>query len=217
MLAGSTLVTLRTAVKNAGYDQITPAIIDEAIRAAIKRILNAGRWPWRETQSTTLTTTVANPSVALATADIVHVHSVRLQVGTAYTDLEYRTLEELRRLRHLNRDTATPSYWSQGNGTLEFFPIPDKAYTVVLDYANFPTTLPTADGDVSPIPSAWDDTTVWGAVSKLAFRQRDVNAKNQADGEFLSQLRDMKGAYNIRQRQSSDQVARSSFWDDAAR
>jgi hypothetical protein len=206
---------VQASIQDLGYGADTSAAQIRMIADAQRRILSQYRWPFLNAQAA-LNTVAGDTAVTLDVADLVHVDAVRLAFGTDYFEPEPLALEELRTLRHSDRTPGTPRYWAEANGSVEFYPIPDKAYALTVDYTLHPP-VPTLATDRLTIPAAHMDVVVQLVAKRIATRQRDWNAVATANADYVQALREMKGAYSITQRQASGRVASSSWWDDAAR
>lgn len=212
-----TLAELRTSLQDKGYGTDTASQQTRMLNGVYRRIAGEHRWPWLERQSSALTAAVSNQTVSLAAITaLMWVDAVRLEFGTEYPELEYIDPQSHRDLYHQSRDTGTPRYWTEQFGELRLWPVPDQAYTVVLDYMTTPDDL-SLDADIPLFDSTFHDVLVWGAVSSMAYRERDWSAKNFADAEYRASYDEMKRSYGLKQRQNAQHVQRSSFWNAVGR
>ena len=210
-----TRAQLRTSIQAKGFgsDGAFISAQNEAINAAYRRVAGEHRWPWLERLSTSLTTIAGNSSVSLTPiTDLMWVDAVRLTDGTSNYDLTPLADQDLRSREHEDRFPDLPVWWAEVFGEIRLYPIPDKAYTVVLDYLTTPPELG-ADGDSPLFDTTFHDILVWGAISDLAFRERDYTGQAVADKNYDARLRSMMAAYGIRQRHGGSRVAHSRFWD----
>jgi len=205
---------LRTSLQDKGYATDTAASQTRMLNSIYRRIAGEHRWPWLDRQSTALATVAGNQSVTLtAVTSLMWVDAVRLEYGTEYPEVKFLAPQALRDMAHVDRSTGTPRFWTEEFGELRFWPTPDKAYTVVLDYMTTPPDL-AVDADIPLFDSTYHDVLVWGAIAEMAFRERDWSAKNFAAAEYADRYGEMKRTYGIRQRQNATHVARAKFWDN---
>jgi len=216
MLAGPAVSEVQAGVQALGYGADTASQQITFTALVQRRVLGLRRWYFLETQAANLVTVAGTSAVPVTTADLLHIHAVRQAQGTNYPDLDPMELQQLRSLRHQDRTPSTPYAWAQANGTIELYPIPDKVYALTVDYSKHPTA-PTTGADLLVIPSAYINVLVFGVAEMLAFRQRDWNAVAGFKGEYKEAIKEMIGAENIKQRQASDTIGSSDFWQNASR
>jgi hypothetical protein len=211
-VALTTLLDYKTAVMSAGYDRVTDddALLD-AINEARQSVKEERRWSWSGVfGNTTLTLTYDTPSVALnGIADLAYVDAVRIEFGTTYLTIDYASPQKLRDLEHNDRAPGEPQYWTEAAGQLRFWPSPDKAYSVSVDYVRTMTDL-AVDTDIdSDIPPAFKALVKWKAVEALCFRTRDFQGSQIAEGKYLAELRRKINGEAVTQRQTAQQVRSS--------
>lgn len=203
---------LRTSLQTKGWETDTATIQTEALNAAYRRVVAYKRWPFMEAEGT-VTATVGQGNVSLAAlTTLLSIDSIRLASGTQYPEVSYRDPETVKAALHADRDNGTPVWWTYYDDQLWLYPRPDLAYTVTVQYILDPPDL-SADGDTPIIPAAYHDLLVWGAISDIAFRERDYTGQAVADQKYARLLREMEGSYHLRQRQTRSQILRSPFWD----
>ncbi len=209
------LADIRTCIQNKGYALDTaPGVQNSMINSVYRRIIGMYRWPFLElADNSTISCNVGQAKYNVGViADLLHIDAVRAEIDEEFYDLEYADVQVFRSLEHVERTVGVPRYWTASNNELRVWPYPDRAYTLKIDYIIDPPDL-VGDEDVPVIPPAYRDVLCWGAIAELTFRERDVEGYNIAKQEYLSILTDMKAEYNLRQRQSSDQVGRSGVYD----
>lgn len=209
------LADIRLCIQNKGYGLDTaPGVQNSMINSVYRRIIGMYRWPFLEladNSSITCAVGVAKYNVGVI-ADLLHIDAVRAEIDSEFYDLEYADMQVFRTLEHTDRAVGVPRYWTSGDQELRVWPYPDRAYTLKIDYIIDPADL-VGDADVPVIPPAYRDVLCWGAIAELTFRERDVEGYNIAKQEYLAILTDMKAEFNLRNRQSSDQVGRSGTYD----
>jgi hypothetical protein len=218
------LSELFTAVSNAGYTFSaltgTPSTdighpIVTALNQSYRQVLGINRWPFLEKQDTSIITTFGVNSYPLSSiSDLRQVDAVRISRPAidAFYDLENVEPQEFRDKEHLDNTPANPQMWTMYAQQIKFWPFPDDTYTVALDYIYDPPDL-SATTDVPVIPLKYQDCLVWGAVAKMAYRERDWLGRNFALQEFNTMLKQLQEEYLLRQRQTSSHVRRSGSWD----
>lgn len=205
------VAALQTAVQAKGYGTDTATAQIELLNSVYRRLCGLHRWPWLEKQDTSISTVVGTGSYVLTgITDLLRVDAVHITSGTEYPELEYRPPLELRDLDHVDRATGVPKYWSVLDQKLQFWPRPDKVYSVTIDYIFDPPEL-VAAGAAPIFDATFHDILVWGAVKEIAFRERDWNAVSWAKNEYEVSLAQMERSYGIRQRQTASHVRQSDF------
>jgi hypothetical protein len=210
-----TLAQLRTALQTRGYATDTAPAQTEAINSVYRRIIGMRRWPWLEViKDTTVSTTAGDDSYTLASIDatVLHVDAVRAEQGTEYYELVYRRPQEFREFQHASREQGTPRYWTRIGDSIYLWPVPDGAYTLSVDFVQDPADL-SGDSDTTLIPDAYSDVLVWGALTSIAYRERDFEAYATARQEYGTILVDMMNEYGLRQRQNASRVVESGWYD----
>lgn len=210
--AFGSLADLRSRLQQRGYGTDTKFAQNALINSVYRRIWGMRRWWFLEVAfDTSLVTTANTESVALsAVEDLLHVDRVLLSYGSETYPLKYVRQSEFNALKpELTPITpGTPTVWTRVAGSLYFYPTPDKAYTVLLDYVKEPPPL-VSDSDVSVLPPAYEDLLVWGPIRELTFRERDDNGWALANTEYNERLGDMVRQDGLEQRQTSQEVVRS--------
>lgn len=215
-----TTLDYKTAIIAKGFDAVTQAsAILGAINAARTDLANERRWGCLQVLgNTSLTTTIGSPIVATTgIADLLYIDAVRLQQGTTQGwDLDPIDLQEFRRLENLDRANGMPNYWAAAAGAspaaIRVGPRPDQVYTLVVDYVKQLTDL-AADADPDVFPVAFKSAIVWKACEHLSFRTRQPDALQLAQRAYGFELAKLSQAEGLGQRQSSEQVASSGYWD----
>ncbi len=208
------LTALQAAIQAKGYTADTAAQQLIFLNEVYHEICGMDRWPFLEAQDKTLVTVAGTTAYTLPMATWRNLDAVRIEITAMqqYDNLQYKEPQEFRDNEHMDRDQSTPFYWSFFDQQLHFFPPPDGAYTVTIDYITNPPDL-AIGSDVPVLPVIYHDVLVWGAIESLAYRERDWLGRQFAQGKKEELLRRMQEEYLVRQRQTSSQVARSGYWD----
>lgn len=209
------LTQLQAALEARGYGTDTAVQQTSFINEVYREICGMQRWPFLEKQDTSVVTAVNVAGYSLAgITDLRSIDAVRIEVtaNQEYYDLEYMDPQPFRDMEHLDRDVATPFYWTFINNTLRFYPTPDQAYTVRIDYIMQPADL-VAAADTPVLPAAYHDVLVWGAIESMAFRQRDWIGIQNAQQRKEMLLKRMEEEFFLRQRQTSSHVKSSGYWN----
>lgn len=198
---------LQASIQAKGYGTDSATAQAVAIKSAWRRVLGMRHWPFLEA-SQALTATTGSETVSLAAiTDLARVEAVRLTFGTeGYGKLDFVERGRLRNWLGDDRDQGAPTCWTTHAGALLLYPRPERAYTVTVDYKKRPAYSAAA----IDFPEEYQDVLVWGAVSELTFRQRELNG--YAEQQFQDRLREMIGDYFIEQRQGTREVGHSDVW-----
>lgn len=200
-----------------GYGTDTEASQILSLDMEQKRVLNTRRWEFMRAQSTTGTMTPGTASYALTVfaADIKHVDEVRIGITASenFPAVDHMDFTEFRQLEHQNRERGVPRYWTQEGNTIHFWPTPDAAYNVTVDYIKVPTTL-TAKANVVQIPDAHTDILVWATAMPITFRERDWDAHNFARQMYAELLAELEAQYGMTDRQTTKHVVDSGWFNN---
>lgn len=207
-MAARTFAQLKAAVQDEGYGTDTATQQGNFINAEYKQLAGKRRWKWLEAVDSTTTTLqgTANytPSIAYRTLDAVRI------VDALGTPAYLEPMNEQDLLDLLRRDTGsgifgTPRYWTLYAGQIYLWPIPDNVYRLTLYYIRNVTTM-VADGDTHLVPEEYDGILVWGAVARMAMRQRDWLSRTFALQERDPIITAMSAEDGLWQRHRSDTV-----------
>lgn len=215
-----TLLDYKTAVYNKGFDSVTQGtVVADAVNAARAELLNERRWGFLETLgNATLTTTVGQSTVATATiTDLLYIDAVRMQLNNQGYTLTPLALQEFRRLENLDRTNGAPTWWTAAAGagpaTIRLGPRPDQVYTLLVDYVKSTIDLAN-DATAEPtLPANFKTAVVWKACEHLAFRLRQPDTQQLANRNYGLELAKLVRQEGMGQRQESQQVAESGYWD----
>lgn len=214
------LSQLQAAIQAYGYGTDTTAQQTAFINASYREVHSKNRWPFLEAYDTSLTTTPGIGIVSLTTLGVAaltpwrNLDAVRLELaGQANTgiDLDYMQPQALRSQESSFNDpnqTAPPRYWTVIDQNLHFWPLPDQAYQIDIDYIIEPPDL-AAPTDVPILPLPYHDVLVFGALKQIAMRERDLWSIGNYGSEFEQRLQRFEEEYFLRQRQTSSQVAQN--------
>jgi hypothetical protein len=205
---------IRTDVQAHGYGVDTAAFQTAFINSTYRWVHGKLRWPFLETQDTTLNTVAGTSSYALPMTAWRNLDAVRLQnvAVQQYVNLEYKPPQDFRDFENMDRDMSTPCYWTMYASQVHFWPVPDGVYNVVIDYIIEPPDL-VADIDVPVLPLPYHDILTWGAIEKMAYRERDWLGRQFAQTEKMALMTVMEEEYLLRQRQSGSHVKKSGFYE----
>lgn len=209
------LTELETSLQAKGYSTDTVIAQVEALNSVYRRVVGLRRWSWLETANTSLVTVTGNPAVSYSSlTDFLSIDAVRIELGAAYYNLDWVEPQVYRDEAHEDRTNGVPFAWTRQFGSIYLYPRPDNVYTLSVDYTKDPVDL--AGGSDTPIlPKTYHDMLVWGALSELAYRERDWNAGDRANVRFEERLQEMLGQEAIAQRQTEQQVRRyPTKWSD---
>ncbi len=206
----TTRADIRTRLQAHGYETDTASAQDTAIELAYKRLLNIRRWTFMWKQATIAAVAGTQSYALTAISDLKDIDAVRIEFGTDYPYLEYLAPQQFRDRQHTYRDRGLPLYWTRLGGNLHLWPIPDKAYTITVDYIHDAPDL-NADGTNMVVPDTAADVLVYGALSILTYRERDWDGHAAAKQLYSEHLAEMLAEYGMPERQSPDRVVESGF------
>lgn len=197
-------------LQSMGYDASPTAVLVDAFNAAYKRIAAMRRWKW---QYASAATTLASGQSTVAVASLSNVDAVRLTGadGNGYAP-SYMPWHELRALAAVTDLEGTPRYWSYDHGYLSFDSVADQSYTVDVDGLDTGQTF--AAGNTTDMPERFQSALLWAAVVPLAFRQRDYQGAQVAEGQFQTLIADLVRQDGISQRQGRLEVSRHPVWEE---
>lgn len=210
------LTALLASIQAKGYpsDAASVAWQTIALNSVYRTICGSDRWPFMEKQDASLSTTINVPGYDISSiASWLFLDAVRIEddVALQYYNIDYCEPQEFRDLENVDRDYATPEYWTFINQQLRFYPVPDQTYTIRIDYIAQPADL-AAGSDVPVIPVIYHDLLVWGAIAEIAYRERDWLGRQFAQQEQQLRYKQMQEEYLLRQRQTSSHVKKSGWW-----
>jgi hypothetical protein len=218
------LTALQAAIQAKGYGTDTAAQQILFINEVYREVCGLNRWKFLEGQDTSLTTIVSQQAYNLSSTAGGGINlnggawrnldAVRIEIAPLieYNNLKYKQPEEFMELWEIDRDVSTPYYWTFYTQQLWLYPVPDNAYTVRIDYIIEPPDL-SLGTDVPLIPTQYHDILVWGAVENMAYRERDWLGRQFAEQKKAKMIQQLEEEYWIQQRQTSNQVRRSGYWD----
>lgn len=212
---------LRQRVKDRGYGTDNDSVINEAIRSTYRRVLGAQRWPFLR-DSADINVAIGAVAVSLSTiTDLGHLHSLYWsQTGSIYP-LVWKTDEEFLELaeQYYSNSVYTrgiPAIWTRtSDQVVSFFPAAEIAGVLSVQFSKIHDLDDDADDPL--FNSIYDDILVWGALSDIAYRERDWAAQDRAEVKFNTVLQQMIGEYGVEQQQSPREVVSSGFFDEVNR
>jgi hypothetical protein len=209
---------LKTALQALGYGSDTDTQQNEAINAAIRRLVGMKRWPWQVTDTTSATISLGASSVSNLPADLLHIDAVRVLYNNEYYEMEWQPHQEVRKWGSATRNTGRgmPEIWCWTSpAVLLIAPTADQAYATHIEYIKT-LAIPTSDSTEIPIPDTYEDIVIWLAAMHIAFRERDWNAYNAAKQHADTGIAEMTASEGIKQRQNSTHIVKSGVWDSGA-
>lgn len=208
------LAEIQAAIQAHGYAPDTSDRQTIFINQCYREVCGMQRWPFLEAQDVSQVTTAGQagyPLDALPTWRSIDAVRISIPAQQQYVRMEYLAPQDFRDREHISPEPSTPSYWTFINQELRFWPVPDDSYSVTIDYISEPPDL-AADADVPVLPVTYHDVLVWGAVERLAYRERDWLGRQFAQQERELSLKRMDEEFMVRQRQTSSHVKKSGYW-----
>lgn len=203
------VTAIQNDVQARGYATDTSAPQILIVNSVHKEVQQLRRWDWRQKRDTSLSTTAGTASVTITgITDLVpsEIDAARLTIGTESYDLlaqpnPQEILDDIAADAALSI-TGTPLYWTTHHGLLYFWPIPDRVYTIALDYIKAITAI-TAGTDDPDSPAEWDDVYTYLTLRELAARERDWTAADRWGARADVILDRMKRRHDVKQRQNA--------------
>lgn len=212
---GLTLGELRGELQDLGYAmESVPDAQNRALNAVQRRVFGLRRWKFAE-DTDTLTLNAAAVAIDIS-AEITWsgIDALRLFDGTEELEWEYLEPEEFRRRQwEYGTETGRPLWWTYYSDLIRVLPAADKQYAIEVDVILAPTTMMT-DNDRSLVPARFSGVLVWGAIERLAARERDWEQAARAGRQFALEVNAMITAGQVHQRQNATHVPRAKSWDD---
>lgn len=195
-----------------GYGSDTESSQLVMLNAVHKRLVNARRWHFLLETDKSKTLTAGTGTIKYNTLDTgKRLDAVRLEIGTTYYELEHKDYEDLRELEHRERSTGIPEYWTEEGEEIHFWPVPDQAYTVVIDVVVNPNTI-SAGTDKVQIPDSHADILVWALIMQITFRERDWEGHNFARQMYAELYAEMLAQFGMTDRQTTKSVVESGWY-----
>ena len=180
MTLGDTFQNLQDDVLDYGYgeadrNRIKAFINDEYIGLFAKK-----KWPWSEGTATISQSAAASTATAPSMSTTAHHYGKiqRILTPTSYQDIQppewvdYDTDDPLSWVNNNVTITGVPTEYSFWGGTVYFDRLAPVAMTYNYIYWTIPTRL-SANGDEPSIPDQHREILRWGALKRLAIRERD--------------------------------------------
>lgn len=171
-------------------DDLPDDLLDTFIRDGSRRIERAeGRWPFYE-QTYPLTTSPTVDTYAKTTigADLDQIQGI--SVNDRRLPLSWIGMDELTELQTTQPTmTSRPVYFSEWNGSVVLFPIPDIAYNLTVRAFRKATDWVTAGAGALPdMPDELHNTVATFALAKSYAQQEDPEMSAIYERQFTDEL-----------------------------
>lgn len=169
--------------------------LDSEIAIAVARAIQHYErevFTFNETRSTSLTTTASTKTVTLPT-DFVRADKLMITVNNAVYEVLPTPggIGELEALYFSSSNTGAPSRYAIYAGAFYFYPIPDQAYTLTLDYVKRLTALAT-DNDSNAWTADAEDLiearAMWWVQSQVIHDNDGAQASMMREASVLAGL-----------------------------
>lgn len=214
-MAARTLAQLQQAVQDLGYGTDSLTAQTGFLNSEYRIVAGERRWEWLQG---TFLGELTIPGTVVYTLPLTDMRNLDAVWVTDGQDNQFAiTYIEPLKLLDLSQDRTAfnlgaPRHWSFWNGQLWLYPTPDAVYSLTIAYTKNVTPL-VAPGDTPWIPEAYDDALVWGSVARLAYRLRDWLGREFAQTEVTRVMNEMRSEYNLKQRQTADEVEATGIWN----
>lgn len=210
-----TLTQLQAELQARGYSSDTSAAQTAAINAAIRDVRNYRNWPWDDAEVTA--TIAANVSFLTAfPATVVEPTEVRISYGTPVTEeynLVYLQPDDLFDLLTTDTGVGVPEFWTWRNGNIYVYPTADREYTATIQHSGPADTL-SLGGDTINLPDGFINPVLWGALTHLAYRERDWSAMAESNRMFHQTITRAAADLALAARGDASVVKRSGFYEN---
>ena len=183
------LTTLRARVRRAGSwenatGRVSDAELDDAINEGIaeiwEAIVNTGKH-WKRSESSAANTASGTQAYALG-ATVYLVLSVKMTISgreSSLTPIDEISMPEVG--GQLYATTGQPRHYTIAGDYLLFSPIPDGAYSYKYAFVPCATKLVNPGDNFDGI-NGWERGVVYAAVREIAFKQKEWELADRADG-----------------------------------
>lgn len=211
-MASPTYDEIRTRVLARDYGSSGDStIIGGYINEAYEDVCNRHRWPWLATSATvTLTAGVATFDLSTLNPDLLFHGRLRTNQSGGISPVEivfdHDDADSPWRNYQNTTSRGRPTHVARtGERTLEFSPVPDAAYTYTYYYWREPTLL-VNNSDEPLMPPSDREVLVYGALKRLAERERDWTAVGYYEQQFESRIEHMRARANSLTKAGSSKV-----------
>lgn len=210
-MASPTFDEMRTRVLARDYGSTADSTaIGGYINEAYEDVCREARWPWLVTSATiTLTPSTATFDLSTLATDLQFHGWLRSNSASVRTPVEINFGPNETRWDWFGSATATTGvpqvYARTGERTLIFGPTPDAAYAYTYWYYREPTLL-VNNSDEPLMPPADREVLVYGALKRIAERDRDWNAVGYYEQQYVTRLEQMRQRMNAQRRSTTDKV-----------
>lgn len=203
------------AVLDRGYDTSgtdSPVVdqVREYIWSTYRRILGMYRWPFLRA-SLEINIDPGDSFVLLTDIpDLGHINALYWEEQGVVDPLPWKPYEEFIEYRATASSESRPAYWTREGLTIQFSSAATVASVLTVYYTrthDIPNTL-----DEPIFSEMYHDLLVYGALSEMAYRERDWTAADRADQRFNVLLTQMVGEYGVEQQQDAREVGHSNWW-----
>lgn len=181
---GDTLANIRTSVRKRIGNPSDVLVLDTDLNDVINRAIKdlADRYRFHATRKVATFLTVAGTDKYVLPPDYNVVMKVARQDASTFGKIWKTSFGWIN--NHPSQINGKPTKYAIAQNYIQLWPTPDIVYTIQLMYRFNPVAL-AADGDTSPLPSAWDEGIIlcsrhmyWddnGDVSKATYALNKYN------------------------------------------
>lgn len=168
-------------------------------------------WPFLEKRNTSVTTTNGNPSISMP-ADFAQVLSLTYPSATGV--VQWTRLDDFQK-RYVGQENQAgqPVLYYMIGGQINLWPVPDQAYTLILNYLSFPSAMKAA-ADTPIFPARHHRVVVLGAAVRLYAMEDDLASAQAFDNWYEQRIATMQRDLYDQQYDRPDMVYDIREWQD---
>lgn len=206
-----TYLNLQDRCLTYGYGEVDRNNFKSWLNEAYEDLIRQYRWPFLQATAT-ITCSPGTQTVAVPTSPPVLFFG-RLKPTYDGID-EPRFLSEMDFREYMphreytnTSDRGEPEYYSIFAGNINFYPVPDVAYTYSLRYWKGITTMPSANSDTYLIPDVYLDNLVLFALARCAMRENDMGKYQVYMTQYAANVQQMIRNYKAEQGETPKRAA----------
>lgn len=203
----------RLQYRGYGFDTEDAQLL--ALETAQSTIDNYRRWSFND-RNEIVPLPAGQSNISLETdlvGEVRFLDAVRVVGGS---ELEFMPYQQFRHWSNsIPAASGAPERWTRHADEVLVWPVPTETIQLSVDYNERAPRISTLDPatDQLAAPAPYEELIVLGAIRDLAFRERDWDARAAAQQDYAQLLADFTAEHGVQQRQTSDRVVASGFFE----